>query len=130
MTATKAKLGSIAPCFIVKDLARTISFYENSLGFELAWAGPEPDPFVAIVRRDDLQIFIKAVAPEIEPIPNKSRHEWAPWDAYIYTPDPDLLAEELRSRGLDVTATINSDNLRGFEVQDPDGYTLYMGRPN
>lgn len=130
MIATKAKLGSIAPCFIVKDLSRAISFYKESLGFELAFAGPEDDPYIAIVRRDDIQIFIKQVAPEIEPIPNKPRHEYSPWDAYIYVPEPDLLAEELRSRGLDVTATDNSDNLRGFEVQDADGYTLYMGRPN
>jgi hypothetical protein len=24
----------------------------------------------------------------------------------------------------------NSDDLRGFEVQDADGYVLYFGRPN
>jgi hypothetical protein len=24
----------------------------------------------------------------------------------------------------------NDDNLRGFEVQDADGYMLYFGRPN
>jgi hypothetical protein len=35
---------------------------------------------------------------EIHPQPNHSRHQWARWDAYLYTPDPDSLYEEYVSR--------------------------------
>ena len=75
--------------------------------------------------------MIKAITPEVQPMPNPSRHEWAMWDAYIYTPDPEALAEEFASRGVSFREPlgINSDKLRGFEVMDADGYVLYFGRP-
>src|SRR2546427_6375648 len=39
-------------------------------------------------------------------------------DAYVYTPDPDALAEEFISRGVSFREPLgnNSDQLRGFEV--------------
>ena len=56
----------------------------------------------------------------------------ARWDAYIYVPDPDTLAAEFASRGIEFFEPLqnNSDNLRGFEIKDADGYILYFGRPN
>jgi hypothetical protein len=76
--------------------------------------------------------MLKAIAPDIKPIPNHTRHQWAPWDAYISTVEPDLLYEEYRLNGVTFSKPIhnNSDNLRGFEVRDADGYTLFFGRPN
>lgn len=45
--------------------------------------------------------------------------------------DPDALAEELSARGVEFREPlgVNSDQLRGFEVMDVDGYVLYFGRP-
>ena len=56
---------------------------------------------------------------------------FAPWDAYFYVPDPDALAGEFASRGVTFWKPVhtNSDNLRGFEVQDVDGYVLHFGKP-
>jgi hypothetical protein len=45
-------------------------------------------------------ISLKAIAPEIHPQPNHSRHEWARWDAYIHTSDPDSLYEEYVGRAV------------------------------
>ena len=52
-------------------------------------------------------------------------------DVYIHTSDPDALAAELASRQVQFFRGIenNSDNLRGFEIQDPNGYVIYFGRP-
>jgi len=129
--ATQAKLGSIAPCFIVRDVVPSIAFYRDRLGFELTFLGPPGDPYFAMLKRDGVCLMLKAITPEVQPTPNPSRHHWARWDAYIYTPDPDLLAEEFASRGVSFREPlgINSDNLRGFEVVDADGYVLYFGRP-
>jgi len=43
--------------------------------------------------------------------------------AYVYTPDPDALAEEFTSRGVSFREPLgnNSDQLHGFEVMDADG---------
>ena len=84
-----------------------------------------------MLRRDGVWLKLKAITPEVLPTPNPSRHHWARWDAYIYTPDPDALAEEFASRRVSFREPlgVNSDNLRGFEVMDADGYVLYFGRP-
>jgi catechol 2,3-dioxygenase-like lactoylglutathione lyase family enzyme len=129
--ATQAKLDSIAPCFIVRDVVPSIAFYRDRLGFELKFLGPPGDPYFAMLQRDGVCLMLKAITPEVQPTPNPSRHPWARWDAYIYTPDPDALADEFASRGVPFREPlgINSDNLRGFEVMDVDGYVLYFGRP-
>jgi catechol 2,3-dioxygenase-like lactoylglutathione lyase family enzyme len=133
MTAptTPARLGYIAPFFIVRDVMRSVAFYRDRLGFEVTFLGPGDDPYFAMLRRDDVRLMLKAITPEVQPTPNPGRHPWARWDAYVHAPDPDALAEELASRGVSFREPlgINSDGLRGFEVMDADGYVLYFGRP-
>jgi hypothetical protein len=76
--------------------------------------------------------MLKEIASEVKPVPNRTLHEWAPWDAYISTKEPDILFEEYYSNGVAFSKPIhdNSDDLRGFEVEDADGYVLFFGRPN
>ena len=128
----QAQLGFIAPFFIVRDVMTSIAFYKDRLGFEIMFIGPDDDdPYFAMLNRDGVRLMLKAITPEVQPVPNPTRHPWARWDAYIYTPDPDALAEDLASRGVSFREPlgINSDQLRGFEVMDADGYVLYFGRP-
>ena len=133
MTApiSQAQLGSISPFFIVRDVMQSIAFYKDRLGFEVMFLGPDDDPFFAMLKRDRVSLMLKAITPEVQPMPNPSRHQWARWDAYIYTSDPDALAEEFTARGVSFREPlgVNSDQLRGFEVMDADGYVLYFGRP-
>ncbi len=128
---TQARLGSIAPFFIVRDVMRSIAFYKERLGFEVTFLGPDDDPYFAMLQRDGVSLMLKAITPEVQPMPNPSRHHWARWDAYVYAPDPDALAQEFVARGVSFREPLgnNSDNLRGFEVMDTDGYVLYFGRP-
>ena len=125
-------LNYLMPCFIIADLKISVSFYVDKLGFEVRYSGPDDNAYWAIIGRDNISIMLKANAPDVKPIPNHTRHEWAPWDAYISTTEPDTLFEEYRSNGVTFSKAIddNSDNLRGFEVEDVDGYVLFFGRPN
>lgn len=41
---TRARLTSIAPFFIVRDVMAAIAFYRDRLGFELTFLGPDDDP--------------------------------------------------------------------------------------
>ena len=75
----------IMPCFIIADLKISVSFYVDKLGFKVLYIGPDDNPYWAIVGRDNISIMLKAVAPDIKPITNRTRHEWAPSDAYIST---------------------------------------------
>lgn len=122
----------IAPFFIVTDLKISIAFYVDQLGFKIRYIGPDDnDPFYGMVGRDDISIMLKAIAPGINAIPNHTRHQWAPWDAYISTADPDALFEEYRSRAVVFRRPlkVDDDNLLGFEVEDADGYVLFFGKP-
>ena len=126
---TPASIQGIAPFFIVADLAAAVAFYRDRLGFELVFQGPDDDPFFAIVRRDAAMILLKDVG--VEPLPNRRRQPQARWDAYLDVPDPDTLAAELASRGVTFSVPLEDtdDGLRGFELEDADGYVLFLGRP-
>lgn len=125
-------LTHIWPFFIVTNLKNSVSFYVDKLGFEIRYTGPDDDPYWAIVGRDNISIMLKAIAAEVKPIPNHTRHEWASWDAYIAAAEPDKLFDEYRSNDVPFRKPIhdNSDNIRGFEIEDADGYVLFFGRPN
>lgn len=130
---TKPDIASIAPFFIVKNVPAALAFYRDRLGFEIMFQGPQPDDiFFGIVQRGGAMIFVKDVG--LDPLPNHVRDiqkGWARWDAYLYVPDPDALAAEFASRNIEFFRPLNDDDdgLRGFEVQDADGYVLYFGRP-
>jgi catechol 2,3-dioxygenase-like lactoylglutathione lyase family enzyme len=126
---TAASISGISPFFIVADVGAVISFYCDRLGFEVTFQEPAQDPFFAIVRRDQAMIMVKSVG--IEPLPNHTRNPQARWDAYVYAPDPDALAAEFAARGVTFSVPLKDthEGLRGFELEDADGYTLFFGRP-
>lgn len=127
-------LNSIVPFFIVDDLRRSLDFYCSKLGFAIAHQGGgngHGEDFWGMVQRDDVMIMLKQIAPEIHPTPNHLRHEWAPWDAYVHTSDPDSLYQEFVSREVPLQQPLRdtTDGLRAFEVIDNNGYVLCFGRP-
>ena len=129
----KHDIAGIAPFFIVRNVPASLAFYRDRLGFEITFQGPDPnDIFFGIVERGAAMIMFKAVG--VDPVPNYTRdikRGIARWDAYLYVPDPDALAAEFSSRNVEFFQPLKDDDdgLRGFEVQDADGYVLFFGRP-
>jgi catechol 2,3-dioxygenase-like lactoylglutathione lyase family enzyme len=134
---TRPSISGISPFFIVADVPASLSFYRDKLGFEVTFRGPTPeDEFFGIVRRDGATIMFKALGVIedgkevlVQPVPNYKRKPAFSWDAYLEVPDPDALAAEFASRGVRfaVPLTDDDDGLRGFVIEDPDGYGLYFG---
>lgn len=130
---TKPEISGIAPFFIVRDVPAALAFYRDRLGFDITFQGPEPDDiFFGIVERGAAMIMLKSVG--VVPTPNYTRDVkkgCARWDAYLHVPDPDALAAEFLSRGVEFSQPLKDDDdgLRGFEVKDADGYVLFFGRP-
>jgi len=127
-------LNAVAPFFIVVDLSASLAFYQSNLGFGVLYKGGgdgNGDDFYAVMGRDRVMLMFKAIAPGIHPHPNRSRHEWARWDAYINTDDPDSLYAEFTDKEVPVHRELanTSDGLRAFEVVDNNGYVLSFGRP-
>jgi catechol 2,3-dioxygenase-like lactoylglutathione lyase family enzyme len=127
-------LNAIAPFFIVDDLQASLDFYCSKLGFEVAYTGGGDgvgEDFFGMVQRDGVMIMLKAITPEVHPQPNHSRHEWARWDAYVHTPDPDSLYVEFVAKAVPMHRPLadTTDGLRAFEVIDNSGYVICFGRP-
>jgi catechol 2,3-dioxygenase-like lactoylglutathione lyase family enzyme len=129
----KPDITGIAPFFIVRNVPAALSFYRDRLGFEVTFQGPEPDDiFFGIVQRNAAMIMLKDIG--MDPLPNHTRDVgkgWARWDAYVHVTDPDALAVEFASRNVEFFRPLKDDDdgLRGFELQDADGYVLFFGRP-
>ena len=126
-------LNSVTPFFIVDDLGSTLEFYQSRLGFNVLHQGGDGqgNNFWAMVGRDQVMLMFKHITPEVHPQPNRSRHEWARWDAYIFTSDPDLLYTEFLARDVPMHRKLadTGDGLRAFEITDNNGYVLCFGRP-
>jgi catechol 2,3-dioxygenase-like lactoylglutathione lyase family enzyme len=127
-------LNGIAPFFIVDDLGATLAFYQSKLGFDLLYKGGgdgNGDDFWGMVGRDQAMLMFKAITRDVHPQPNRLRHEWARWDAYIATDDPDSLYTEFVGREVPMHRELanTSDGLRAFEIVDCSGYVLCFGRP-
>jgi catechol 2,3-dioxygenase-like lactoylglutathione lyase family enzyme len=131
---SKPEIGGIAPFFIVRSVPAALAFYRDSLGFDVTFQGPDPDDvFFGIVQRNAAMIMLKDVG--VEPLPNCRRdvkQGLARWDAYLYVSDPDGLAAEFAARDVEFFRPLHDDEdgLRGFEIQDADGYVLFFGRPH
>jgi catechol 2,3-dioxygenase-like lactoylglutathione lyase family enzyme len=129
---TKPEISGIAPFFIVKNVPAALAFYRDRLGFDIAFQGPSDDDiFFGIVERGGATIILKSIG--VEPVPNYTRdikQGIARWDAFLHVPDPDALAAEFSSRGVEFFLPLagGDDGLRGFEVKDADGYLLFFGR--
>lgn len=133
---TKPEISGIAPFFIVKNVQAALKFYQDSLGFDITFQGPtEDDIFFGIVQRGAAMIMLKDIS--VDPVPNYTRDikkGIARWDAYLHVPDPDALAAEFSSRDVAFFTSLKDneggdDGLRGFEIEDADGYILFFGRP-
>lgn len=130
----KTEISGIAPFFIVRNVPAALRFYRDSLGFDITFQGPcEDDIFFGIVQRGATMIILKEVG--VDPIPNYTRDikkGIARWDAYLHVPDPDALAAEFSLRDVSFFQPLqdnHDDGLRGFEIEDADGYILFFGRP-
>lgn len=122
-------ISAVSPFFIVRNVPAAVTFYRDTLGFEVMYQEPEDDPFFGIVCRDGAMIMFKAV--EVDALPNWRRDPAARWDAYLSVPDPDALAAEFAERGATFSAPLEDthEGLRGFELKDADDYVLFFGRP-
>ena len=127
---SRTEISGVMPFFIVRNVPAALAFYRDRLGFDVQFQGPaDDDLFFGIVGRGGASIMLKSVG--LDPLPNCIRHREARWDAYVHVADPDALAAEFSSRDVAFSTPLGDthDGLRGFELDDADGYRLFFGRP-
>ena len=119
-----AEFQSLAVCFPVADISATITWYEEQLGF-IGDPFPDHEPYVfAILRRDDIEIFLQRVEGYQKP-DVYSQRSGGVWDAYIRTEGVQDLYESVREEATIVQPLRRQPyGALEFEVKDPNGYVL------
>jgi uncharacterized glyoxalase superfamily protein PhnB len=122
-----AEFQSVAACFVVADISATITWYEEQLGF-IGDPFPDREPYVfAILRRDDVEIFLQRLEgyqkPELY-----SKRPGGVWDAYLHVEGVQDLYDSVREEATIVQPLRQQPYGRWeFEVKDPNGYILVFG---
>jgi uncharacterized glyoxalase superfamily protein PhnB len=108
-----------APVFCVTDMAGTMAYMSECLGFRVQGIFGDP-PAWASLRRDGIEIMLSAGD---HPAPVRS------WAAYLYIRDADALYRELSERGADLVGPPQDMpyGCREFEARLPDGRRLAFG---
>ena len=113
-------LDYVAPVFRVADLARSLSYYRDQLGFEVEF---NYEGFYAGVVRDGCRIHLKCSAPlERDQIALEASEHL---DACFGVHSAEALASRFASAGGAFSVPLRSMAYgKEFYVKDPDGYIL------
>ena len=105
----------VVPILRVADVAASIAYYRERLGFESDWRWGDPP---GCVRRDAIELFF---CKECQGAPGT-------WMS-IWVDDVDAMYEELRQRGAEIVQppTNFEWGVREMNVQDLDGHRLRLG---
>lgn len=124
-----AEFRSVAPCFPVADIAATIRWYEEQLGF-ISDPFPPSGPYVfAIVYRDNIEIMLQRIEGYEKPDLYNLRSGGV-WDAYFRVEGVKDLFESVREEATIVQPLRKQPYGNWeFEVKDPNGYILVFSQP-
>ena len=122
-TATKARLTSFAPQFLVDDLDRSISFYEK-LGFKFGetWEG-----FYAIGHLDGFELHLKE-PPKSDKV-RRQRRDNEHLDAAAGVDGIEAFYEQCVANGVTIMRPLTPTEwgTKDFYVEDPDGNIISFG---
>ena len=123
---TNPSLIHIAPVFRVTDLARSVRFYTEQLGFVLDFSYED---FYASVRRDGCYIHLKCASPTPRDQTAFERAEHL--DASVMVSSAEKLAAEFLAAGANFSMPPRTMPYGvEFYVRDPDGYIIVFVQPN
>ena len=117
-----------APYFFIRDLAASLDYYCDVLGFTRPRLWGQPPTF-AMPNRDGFIFMLKQVNDHSTILPNESRGGL--WDAYVWVRNVRGLHAEFEAKGAEfaygLTHQHEYDNIE-FAIRDPDGYVIAFGQ--
>jgi uncharacterized glyoxalase superfamily protein PhnB len=119
-----AEFHSVAPVFAVADIAATIQWYEEQLGFNGDPFPPQGPYVFAVVYRDKVEIMLQRVENYEKPDLYNSRSGGV-WDAYFRIEGVKDFFESVRDEATIVKPLCKQPYGNWeFEVKDNNGYLL------
>lgn len=124
-----ARFRSAVPVFLVSDIASTVRWYQEHLGFE-AHTFPETPPYAfCVLARSGVEIMLQRLAGYAKPN-DFERRVGGVWDAYLRTEGVVGLYEVMSKAGdVKVLEPLKKQwyGDTEFVVEDPNGYVLVFG---
>ncbi len=126
--AMQPRIRSAVPTFLVPDVGSVARWYAQHLGFRLAGAVPEQEPYVyASLQRGGAELMLLSLPGYRKPDLGAERPGGL-WDAYLRVDGVGTLYETVRGQGFVKTALKQQPyGDWEFEVLDPNGYVLVFG---
>ena len=122
MPATSIRLGRLAPCIPVSDMARAVAFYESVFGMSKTFENGDPVGFV-ILKGDDAELHLTLVRDHVGK-PYNLMHLIVEGADELYrrceAADGARIIKRLRDAPW---------GMRTFVVADPDGNRIDVGQP-
>ena len=120
MTNARQLVG-FAAVFTVSDVATSLAFYLERLGFHEFFRLGDP-PSYAIVERDAVSLHLMPASQDSRGLGRSS--------VYVFAADVDALHDRLRTAGCPIeTAPADYDyGMREMSVRDPDGNRITFGQ--
>jgi catechol 2,3-dioxygenase-like lactoylglutathione lyase family enzyme len=109
------------PVLVVADMARSLAFYREKLGFSATvWGEP---PNFAIVQRGTLTLALSLM-------PERKMVSTGAWSAYLYVSDADKAHTEFIAQGVHIADQPENRfyGCRDFVIVDPDGHKIVIGQ--
>ena len=128
LTGSEIRIRSAVPTFLVRDIAATVRWYQEELGFTLAGHFPAEAPYAyASLMRDGAELMLLNLA-DYEKPDLTGRRPTGLWDAYFRTTGVTAFYDTVKEKPFVKMALKKQpyDDLE-FEVRDPNGYTLVFG---
>ena len=122
LKAEATRLIGTGPVFPVPDVAASVAFYCDVLGFDLDFVMDEPPSHGSVTSGGVGVQFTRSTDAFLS-------REYPGW-TYIFVDGIDALYARYRSQGVEITRPLESHEhgMREFEIQDLDGFRLRFGQ--
>ncbi|NDV96787.1 hypothetical protein D0T84_18010 [Dysgonomonas sp. 521] len=126
------KLVDLVPEFIVKDISKSIEFYQNSLNFEVEFAAPDEPPYTwAQLKIGDRRIMMqdhKETQNEISEFPNQLSSTALFVLKYDNVDKAKTLYNSLQNKGVQFFSDLKETDYGTVEfgIFDPDNYRIII----
>ncbi len=127
VTAASRTLQAAIPVFRVANVAASIPWYRDVLGFSADPFGDPADPSFAMLCRDSVEIALQKVRADVGE-PRSATRAGGGWDAYLRIRDVRQFLESVRRKVPDVGPVKTTEyGCEEFIVIDPDGHVIVLG---
>ena len=131
------KLTDVTPNLIVADIARSMAFYQDVLGFAVVTTVPEVSPFVfAWMQRDGVNVFLNSLQGMEDDVAGLAARPIGGTATMFFSVERDATAggideffTQLSGRA-EIVMPLKDQfyGMREFGVQDPDGYIILFAQ--